>query len=331
MSLRATFCLVYLLICSEIGCDTYDLSGNQGKIVKLRLNPTKEYKLPKTPPEDHHKFSLQKKATDRIKAGMNAYYKLVHNITRLPKQLIIINAPARSGTSMLTYILCNHPHICGYGETKVIYDSKESIHSLVSQVCRASRKLWINERYFLDKIVYNKYLHDISVFDDFDVKWIFLLRDPHSTVKSFINYFNKSEQRALHYYDKRLKKLATQAKHLKDQNLKDQNRSLFITYESLTSQTERTLAIITNFLDLDEPLIPSYKHNGAIQRYRAGDHSESIESGKILSKPRKYHVKVSNNTLIKAAEAHNNCQNILKECCLVAETVSSDDSESKVS
>lgn len=272
------------------------------------------------------KFPLLKQARGGVKAGMNVYYKLVQRITQLPERLIIINAPARSGTSMLTYILCSHPQICGYGETKVVYESKESINSLVSQVCWANRKLWMNEKYFLDKIVYNQFLPNISVFDSFDVRWIFLLRDPHAMVKSFIKYFDKSEQRALNYYRNRLNQLQTQAKQLKDQH-----RSLFITYEALTSQTERSLAVITDFLDLNEPLRSLYRHNIATQRYRAGDQSESITSGKILSKPRSYHVNVSDNTLVEAGEAYNQCQNVLKECCLVAETVLFYGGDSKVS
>lgn len=123
-----------------------------------------------------------------------------------------------------------------------------------------------------------------------------------------------------------MRKLESQARQLKDQQ-----RSLFITYETLTSQTESSLAIITDFLDLNEPLKPSYKHNGAIQRYRAGDQSASIESGKILSKSRSYHVNVSNSTLVEAAKVHNKCLNTLKECCLVAETVLSNDNDRKVS
>lgn len=261
-------------------------------------------------------FPSLRQARRGMKAGAYAYYRLVQHITQLPKQFIIINAPARSGTSMLTCILCSHPEICGYGETKVIYESKKSIYDLVSQVCWAYRKLWVTERYFLDKVVYKQFIQDVSIFDGLDVRWIFLLRDPHATVKSFVHYFGKSEQRALTYYRNRLSQLQTQAKQLKDQR-----RSLFVTYEALTSQTEGSLAVITDFLGLDEPLRSSYRYSLASKGYGAGDQSEYITSGEVLSRPRSYRVTVSDNALVEATEVYAKCRDVLKDCCRVAKTV----------
>ncbi len=245
---------------------------------------------------------------------MFGYYRVLQYLFGSIEHFIVVNAPARSGTSVLTYILCNHPQVRGYGETKITYDSKAEIDQLVRQVCWADRNFWISGKYYLDKAVYNKFIPSISVFDSVNVKWIYILRDPESTLKSFVEYFGKSEQQALEYYRSRLNKLGAQAKQI---NSKD--NSLFVTYEQFTNKTDHTLSVISQFLELDQPLSSTYTRKAATRRYGfgSGDESKSIDAGRILNNVTKRHVQISDEVLLEAKEVYQQCHSALTMCCTV--------------
>ena len=260
-------------------------------------------KLDDTPPLKLVKYGL--------KYSAGKYYDFIHHLTGLPRKLIIINCPARSGSTLLTNLLCNHKDICGYGETKIAYKSERSVQKLIHKIYWANRKLWISEIYALDKIVFNRLLPDLSVFDNFDVNWIFLLRDPIASVKSYMEYHGKTESKALPVYVRRVKKIEEDAK-----KLCKQHQCLFLTYEQLIHQPVDTLLIISNSLGLNENLNPYYKLSQASLRHKSsGDKSEYIDTGRVISKPRKHKAKISDGGINEARQAFQHCKAVLENFC----------------
>lgn len=238
------------------------------------------------------------------------YLRLRHVLRYAPSEFVFISSTPRSGSTLLSNILCSHPDICGYGETHTIYRSPADLSVLVGRVYWGNRQfLQMRERFVLEKIVWSRMLHPDAL-NDAVVRWIYLLRDPASTLRSCMEYpaLNWDETRALAYYEHRLGKLQKDARHYHSQG----HRAIFLTYEQLASNPQATLKTLSRFLDLGSGIEPRY----GLPRVRTGgDQSERIEAGQIIAEPRQYRTELSATALARALEVHAECSAVLRRHC----------------
>ena len=106
-----------------------------------------------------------------------------------PFRYIIILGHQRTGSSLLTQILCSHPDICGFGESRTMYRSRRDLRSLRGEVFRMHGRFGGYEHYVLDKVLFENLLPDPAIVDESDVQWVFLLRDPIRTMRSMVALF----------------------------------------------------------------------------------------------------------------------------------------------
>ena len=196
---------------------------------------------------------------------------------------LVINATGRSGTSLLTYVLCSNPEISGYGESHTAYHDCSNIEQHVAEIYWQQRSLDIKETYFLDKVVYNRHIPDIDVIESHPTCWVFILRDPVSTIASTQRYVKCSEAEAVEHYLARVKQLRENAIAINSAE-----RAIFITYEALTKSTKQTLKSLSDFLTLKESLSDEYHLPKAATEWRVSDQSERLRENKISSKTTQY-------------------------------------------
>lgn len=236
--------------------------------------------------------------------------RLRHVLGQTPAEFVFINCTARSGSTLLSNILTNHPQVCGFGETQTIYRSSADLSTLVAKVYWGKRQLRVRERFALEKIVLNRLLPRPEVLNDAKIFWIYLLRDPAAVLSSFMEFHDKSEAQALNYYRNRLKRLQSDAHHYAIQG----HRAFFVTYEQLVAEPRPILDALSHFLKLNGGLNSHYTRP-RVHDMSAGDQSERIKAGQIFAEPRLYRVGLSSSALEQARAAHAECEVVLRRHC----------------
>lgn len=249
-------------------------------------------------------------ARQALKHAAIGLLRLRHALRQKPSEFVFINTVARSGSTLLSNILCSHPQICGFGETMTTYSSPADVSELVAQVCWGNRQLRVRERYVLEKIVLSYVLPNPEVLDDAAISWIYLLREPADSLRSNMEYHNRREAAALKYYLARLQRLASDARHYASRG----HRALFLTHEQLVDETQSTLDAVSRFLGLSGGLSANYVRP-RIRHGAAGDQSERIKAGQIIAERPDYHVELSSAALEQARSAHAECDAVLRRCC----------------
>lgn len=214
----------------------------------------------------------------------------------------------RSGSSLLTAILCSHPEILGYGETHVVYDGKEKLQELVARVRRAHGEREPS-RYVLDKLLHDGLIRDPAVLEEADLTCVFLLREPRRTIQSLVHQLDSTLDDAFTYYRERLLHLERYARAFP--------RSAFLTYEGLIADPEGTLARLTRFLRLESPLSPEYRLQPLHDRKGVGDRSGRLEAGRILSEERELRVELPEDRVAEAEASYRKCRAVLEESCVL--------------
>lgn len=236
--------------------------------------------------------------------------RLRHVLGQTPAEFVFINCTARSGSTLLSNILCNHPQICGFGETQTIYRSSADLSTLVAKVYWAKRQFHVRERFAFEKIVLNRLLPRPEVLNDATIFWIYLLRDPAAVLRSFMEFHSKSETQALNYYRNRLNRVQSDARHYAIQG----HRAFFVTYEQLVAEPQPILDALSYFLNLNSGLASRYTRP-RVHDMSAGDQSERIKAGQIFAEPRRYRVGLSSSALEQARAAHAECEVVLRRHC----------------
>lgn len=211
-----------------------------------------------------------------FRASAYGYYRLRTDINQ--KKFIFILCPMRSGSTLLTHILCSNPDIVGFGETHICYDKKDRFNQLICHNYWGLRKFRIQEKYVIDKIVHKRLLPDPELLKDVDAHYIFLTRNAEQSLGSIVRHFsNYDAAKALDYWNNKMDEL----EHLCE-ILAPRKRSIYLTYESLTSEPDRVLKELTRCLDLDVPLEKTYRTNKYTGRRIIGDSTRRIMAGQIL-------------------------------------------------
>jgi hypothetical protein len=235
-----------------------------------------------------------------------------HNVGDMSRdrRYLFLLGTMRSGSTLLTSILCSHPRVFGYGETHVVYRSSGDFGELEARVCRAHRidPPEIGARYVLDKLLHDGLLRDLRMFEEVDLTCLFLLREPRRTIQSLVHQFGSTLDDAFTYYRERLASLERYAQAFP--------RAAFLNYEDLVGDPERMLASLTGFLGLAPPLTAEYRLQPLHEVKGVGDRSEAIRAGHVLANPRELTVELPEDRVAEAEEAYRRCKAVLEAITL---------------
>lgn len=224
---------------------------------------------------------------------------------------LLILSHMRSGSSLLTQVLCSHPDILGYGETHTVYRGAGDLLRAAQSVYRMLRKWRVKHKYVADKILHTELLPDIEPLRLLPVKWIVLLRNPADAVDSMVRTLSMDRGAAQAYYQARLRTIEQQACRLADASIP----ALLTTYERLTEDPRRELRTLSGFLGLEPELQADYEVQRGAQLPGAGDPSDVLKAGRIL--PRKALRRDCDEQMLAAYES---CVGRLEQWCYSSQT-----------
>jgi Sulfotransferase domain len=231
-----------------------------------------------------------------------------------PLRYLFILGHIRSGSSLLVHLLNSHREICALGESWLTYDSKDRLNELMVLVHLALKKPLLRETYVADKILHDELLESDEILRSPGLRFIFLLREPERSLLSMVAHRERLKiisdwQSALTYYEKRLTRLAAQARVIGDKH-----RSFLLLYERLVSDSRASLDATAAFLGLRSPLSSAYSVGPHTGIAGLGDFSEHIMSGRIIVTPPPA-LRVPDDVLVRARSAYEACIAVLAKVC----------------
>jgi hypothetical protein len=191
----------------------------------------------------------------------------------------------RSGSTLLTHILCSNPKITGFAETLLRYESSRQFDELVHLTSTVRRRILVRP-YIMDKVLHNDFLLD-QVFQNQRCRFIFLLREPAGAMQSHVRRWieqnkypnlGQSELQKVVYehYSKRLATIERDALAVSDPG-----RRAFLTHDELVNRTGLVFGMLEDFLELDTPLSEKYSLWKVSGHPVVGDASPFIKKGFI--------------------------------------------------
>lgn len=232
--------------------------------------------------------------------------------TRAPYETIFILSHMRSGSSLLATILGNSSEICGYGESMLSYHSARDLELLAgSNLYRLQP--WRrpgDERYMLDKLVHDDLLapDTLPLLAERGCLFIFLMREAAGTIRSMMSMADMNDTLAASLYVKRLDMLEQYGRMLPDVG-----SAFLLSYDDLVRRTEKTLAGLSSYLDLQTPLSATYE----VLRPMAGKnarHYDKLHLGHVDGDgSASSEVEISQRNLNVADSAHGRCWAALSE------------------
>jgi len=150
---------------------------------------------------------------------------------------------------------------------------------------------------------------------------IISLRNPENTIRSIVTLLKGREQAsdvpppcpelACDYYVSRLHRLRVDGERLG-------KRALYFDAEALVQGPEKTLAMLSAWLELRAPLVPDYQILPRTGEFGFGDPSRNIYSGRILSSAASTvcaEMELPKPLLLEAQAAYERCRSsLLKHC-----------------
>lgn len=229
-----------------------------------------------------------------------------------PYRVLWILSHMRSGSSLLTHILNTNPEIIGYGETHIRYQSLQDFKQLMAKVywqaqeyrnLRDLKKLALQEKYILDKLLHNNKLLDINLLTSKNICVLFLVREPYRSLLSILDlkpHFSEAE--AVFYYCNRLQTLVTYA-----EQIASQERALLIRHDQLIEETDLVLEALQNFLGTTTGFTEKYQLLKTTGSKHVGDHRGEILAGKIVRTQRALTSTLSQVAIEEAQAAYQDC------------------------
>ena len=212
------------------------------------------------------------------KSVLTSLYRAFSWITgfRSPR-FVFIMGHMRTGSSLLSHLLLSNAEIMGLGESNAIYSQKNDLWRLVMKAQWQQRQFSRTARY-LDQINHNKKTPQAPLLQKNNVQLICLIREPaHATasiMKLTQDYYTPwTHEQAEAYLCQRYEGILQLAQSL------PKERVIWVEYEKLTSQSEETLARLSDFLTLQTPLSPEYETHSFSGKH--GDPSDNLKSGQI--------------------------------------------------
>lgn len=215
-------------------------------------------------------------------------------------QWLFVVGHMRSGSSLMVHILNSNPDILGYGETHIPYRSRRTLAKLHRHI----RDEFANNgahvgphRYTMDKILHD-HIRNASVLKTGPLKVLVTVRTPDNALPSILDLNMPSIQRpeeALAYYTSALERI--------DRWIGDYGRPyVLVNYDDLVRKPDAVLDVISSYLELDEPLSPTYEVTWATGKRGIGDTSETIRTQKIEEKDSSYEAVIPDAVQAQATE-----------------------------
>jgi hypothetical protein len=186
-----------------------------------------------------------------------------------------------SYSSLLGHILGSSKNIDDYFKMHRHYFSRKSIlvaklHYLKNHNPAASH------RYFFDKLLHDHLEVSYSLLNSLGTKAILILRQPEPTILSIIKMAHSrgfespviTAEGAINYYRSPLKVLIKIGKELK-------GNFLLLKSESVLQESDSTLALLHNDLQLNEPLSNSFNKFPNTSKAKFGHMSGNLQKGQI--------------------------------------------------
>lgn len=190
---------------------------------------------------------------------------------------ILLLSHMRSASTALANVICSHPEVSGYGETHVPHNEATSPGRVVLNL--AVRRAYAPRApYIFDKILHTRLDADAPQ-EFFRSRAIFLLRQPHSAVRSILDLARMTGMKdcqsplgAVAYYTDRLRRLDRLWNSFTPQN------RIGILSEALLTDPDAEIARLGQWLSLDPMLANAYVSHDASQRRGGGD---PVRSGRF--------------------------------------------------
>ncbi|MEQ8800456.1 MAG: hypothetical protein RLP45_00300, partial [Haliea sp.] len=201
-------------------------------------------------------------------------------------QPVMLLSHMRANTSLLGHLLGSNAEIEGYYELHIGYYSwKSLVRQKLLHFARHPPKR--AARFVFDKVLHDDHYVDLSLFKQGKV--MFALRPPDKTFPSIVSLYRSVEPNhpytdsgnAARYYVQRVQSLARIAQSCPVD-------FLYLDADALREDTTHTLAAVSQFLGLAQPLSEHYEQQPLTGTEKAGDSAESIVLGKVERVTRSY-------------------------------------------
>lgn len=218
-------------------------------------------------------------------------------------QVILVLAHARSGSTLLTHLLANHPKIWSLGERSRPYRTDRDYDRLTADVRVRRRMPFAPIARVVDQLNDSELWNEGLLRDR--VQTILLIREPRSAIASMVRLaerFGKdmSAVEYLEYYVERVKTLGRYVASV------DARRAIGLDYDELVDEPERTLSVLSDFIGLQPALTAEYQLQPFTGRY--GDQTEGILTGRIERVIHQEEIDLSGVDLEPAHEAYRSCR-----------------------
>lgn len=228
----------------------------------------------------------------------------------------------RSGSSLLTHLLVNHPRIEGFGECWIRYETTADFRELVARVrlYNTLERLWRrlpdrsqDGQIMLDKLLHDRLLPCVEVLNEAQLKVIFLLRRPRDVVSSLLRAgkpfpHSGTPAAAAGYCTSRLQALERYAT-----SIREPRKALVLHYEALLDRTHDSLQHLQAFLGLVQPLSECYELNIATGVPALGDPTKLIKIGRVVKNHKPPPIDIPAEILRDCKHAYRRCQEVLAE------------------
>jgi hypothetical protein len=201
----------------------------------------------------------------------------------LPAKHVLLISHMRSNSSLLSHLIGSNPQVSGYYEMHIGYYSWKSLYRQKLKYIEQNPNKPLKSIFF-DKVLHDSHEVSESILNNDAVKLIFTVREPFETVVSTIKLYERVEpghrfstiDGAIDYYIERTNSIANMYS-----KVKDKNQALCFRASAVRDETDKTLASVSSFMDLKQPLSASYSIMDKTGAKLVGDSSENMLSGKV--------------------------------------------------
>jgi hypothetical protein len=232
-------------------------------------------------------------------------------------QFLFILGHMRSGSTLLTHLLCSSDDIAGYGETHSNYRRRSDLAKLLVYVRSETATNPLKYRYILEKIVSTQHAMCRDLLTDQRTRYVFLIREPRASIASIVamrGHFHPNETPqqvlafAIQHYIERLGQLLELA-----ETIADRRRCLLVTHQQMLAETSTVFEALERFLQLRAPLREDYDITPNTGKPGVGDPFPNIRLGKINRSLPKKHVDLSDAQRAQVEQCYEHCVKRLRE------------------
>ncbi len=193
-------------------------------------------------------------------------------------RFVIMLGVMRSGSSVLSQILCSHPDIIGYGETHITYDGESGFIQLIKRNLWTRHAWRVRKARYFDKVLHAELIPDMTLLSQMPVDWIVLRRKGEPCVKSMIRTLDMSPEHACAHFEYQSGMIDSWVREIEQH---PKARIVQVSYEDLVDDASSTLARLTDELGLNPVLREEYSVQKGVMRAGANDPSGNFLKGRV--------------------------------------------------